>query len=119
MATKDFNTATLTAKFNNYELTTANAVTYAVPASRCAKIQTLSACNRHTSAVTVDIYVVPNGASILARHLIVSAISLAAGETVSFEAVFEGLMLGENDAIQAKASVASVVSIFISCAEGA
>jgi hypothetical protein len=65
VATKDFNTATLTAKLlysgRINTITLAGDSIYAVPSSRCAKLQTLTLCNTNSSATTVDVYVVPSG----------------------------------------------------------
>lgn len=65
MATKDFNTATLTAKVLyagriNTTTLVGDAV-YTVPSNRCAKLQTLTLCNTDSNARTVDVYVVPSG----------------------------------------------------------
>lgn len=120
MATKDFNTATLTAKFTFLEPTTTNDTTlFTVGTNKVFKIQTLTLCNRHTAAITVQVYVVPSGATLNARHKIVNGLILGVSETVSLESIVEGMMLGEGDFISVNASVANVLSVHLSGVEGA
>lgn len=65
MATKDFNTATLTAKVLSAgrinTITNVGDAIYTVPSDRCAKLQTLTLCNTSAGIVNVDVYVVPAG----------------------------------------------------------
>jgi hypothetical protein len=119
MALKDFNTATLKAKLVFLELTTtADTTLYTVPANSCFKAQTLSVSSRSGSPLTLDIYVTPVGSALNARHKVVVALTLQANDTRSFEEIFEGMMLNEGDFISVKASVANVVSCFLTGAEG-
>jgi hypothetical protein len=119
MATKDFNTATLTAKFTFLEPTTTNDTTlFTVGANKTFKIQTLTLCNRHTSAITVQVYVTPSGSALNARHKIVNDLPLGLGESLSLEAICEGMMLGEGDFISVKSSVANVLSVHLTGVEG-
>ena len=120
MATVSFNAATLTAKLTFLELTaTTDTTLYTVGTGKTFKVQTLTLSNRHTSAVNVDVYVAPSGATLNARHKIVVSLPVAVSETVSLNAIVQGLMIGEGDFIAVKASVANVISIHLTGVEGA
>ena len=119
MATKDFNSATLTSKLTFLELTTTSDTTlYTVGTGKTFKVSTLTLCNRHTSAVTVQVHVVPSGATLAARHKIVTGLVVNAGETLSLNALVAAMMLGEGDFISINSSVANVLSVHLSGVEG-
>lgn len=119
MATKDFNTATLTAKYTFLEpTTTADTTLYTVPASSTYKVQSLSLCNRHSTTLRVQVYVIPSGATLNVRHCIVRNLDMAFWETVSLQTIVAGMMLGEGDKISVNASVANVLSVHLSGVEG-
>ena len=122
MATKDFNTATLTAKVFYADRATTSTGTgvlvYNVPADRCAKIQTLSIASTHTVAVTIDVYLVPAGATPGDEHKIVAEYSLGIKDTLSLNDYFAGMMLGEDDEIWVKASVINVTNVLLTGVEG-
>lgn len=122
MATKDFNTATLTAKtlFANTTTTTTGTgdAVYTVPVNRCAKIATMNLCSIHSSNITVDVYVVPSGATPGNQHKVVSARTMMPGETLGLQSLVAGLMLGDSDIIKVKPSVSSVCNVFLSGVEG-
>jgi hypothetical protein len=80
-------------------------------------ITSIILCNTSGSqTVTVTLYAVPNSAgsvgSASATNMIVNALSIPPGETVSLDQ--EKLVLSNNDTIVAVASVGSTVSILIS-----
>jgi len=120
MATISFNAATLTAKLTFLELTaTTDTTLFTVGTGKTYKVQTLTLCNRHTAAITVDVYVTPSGSVLNARHKIVNTMTLAVNETLSLGALVQGMMLGEGDFISVKASVANVLSVHLTGVEGA
>ena len=122
MATPAFNTATLTAKvFKSGAIATTSGTgeaAYSVPASRCAKIQTVSVTSTHGSSVTVDVYVVPNGATAGDEHKVVNGYVLATTDTVSLSQYFAGMMLGEQDVIKVKSSQANGINVVVTGVEG-
>jgi hypothetical protein len=67
-------------------------------------ITSMIACNNSTGAINLSLYAVPNGKNAYNNPecTIVSALSIPAGETVSFDQ--EKLVLGNNDVICAIAS---------------
>ncbi|HAM24195.1 MAG TPA: hypothetical protein DCM51_01350 [Actinobacteria bacterium] len=123
MATKDFNTATLTAKvlYANVLTTTTGTgdAIYTVSANRCAKVQTLTLTSTSGSAINVDVYVVPSGATAGNQHKIVNTYSLASGDSLSLKDYVAGLMLGEGDTIYCKAATGSVINAILTGVEGA
>lgn len=123
MATKDFNTATLTAKVLNAGRVATTTGTgdaiYTVGTGKCAKLQTLTLCSTHSAAVNVDVYVVPSGATAGDQHKIVNTYSLPIGDSISLEGYVEGMMLGDGDSIKVKASVTNVVNAILTGVEGA
>jgi hypothetical protein len=123
MATKDFNTAILTAKVFSAgrvaTITGTGDAIYTVGASKCAKLQSLTLCSTHSAAVNVDVYVVPNGATAGDSHKIVHTYALGAGDSLTLEGYVEGMMLGEGDIIKVKASVTNVVNAILTGVEGA
>jgi hypothetical protein len=63
--------------------TTGATIVYTVPASSAAKIASAVLCNVTASAVTVTVAVVPSGQSVDGTRTILSAYSLAAGDSTS------------------------------------
>lgn len=122
MATKAFNAATLTAKVlasTRLSTTSATAV-YTVGASKCAKVSTGTLCNiSTTAAVTVSLAIMQSGSTDDGTHTVLSAYSLAAGDTLSLSDFISGHMLGEGDFISVTAGTANVLCVVITGAEGA
>jgi hypothetical protein len=88
-----------------------NAV-YTVASNKAVKIGTAALCNVSASAVTISVSVVPSGGTVDGTHKVVSAYSLAAGDTISHEdglAALKGLMLSEGCVISVNAGTASAV----------
>jgi len=123
VATKDFNTATLTAKVlyaNRVATTTGTGdAIYTVGANKCAKLQTLTLCSTSAGFVTMDVYVVPSGATAGDQHKIVHGYVMNAGDSLTLEGYVEGMMLGEGDVIKVKANVTNVVNVILTGVEGA
>lgn len=68
--------------------------------------------NNHSSAVTVQIYIVPSGDSAAADTQIVKDLSIDAGDTYVFDT--EKIILANGDTLQAAASTGSVVTVTVS-----
>lgn len=90
---------------------TASAVTYyPAPAATTSTINNLSLTNTSASPVAVTLYRVPSGGTASAANTILSAFSLAAGQTyVPPQAI--GLQLDPGMTLQALASTAAAVTI--------
>jgi hypothetical protein len=90
---------------------------YVVPANKAIKVASGSLCNTSASTVTVDVSVVPSAGSVDGTHLILKAIPIAVGDTISQEdilAPLKGLMLGQGDKISINASAATAVDFILS-----
>ncbi len=121
MATKAFNSATLTAKvLASQQLTSTSATAvYTVGASKCAKVATGTLCNTSTTAaVTVTLAIVQSGGTADGTHSVLSGYSLAAGDTLALKEFIGGHMLGEGDFISVTAGTANVLDVVITGAEG-
>lgn len=102
---------TVTAKrFINGSLMTAAAVTYyTAPTSTKAVIKALAICNTTGVAITVTIYLVPNGGTATGDNAITAGLSVAANATYTCpEAVNQVLEAGGM--IQAKGANLSIVA---------
>lgn len=93
-------------------LTATAATYYTVPASKTVQIDQASVFNSDASARTVTIYLVPSGGTASAENAIVTALSLAAGETKLVPELNHKLT--EAMTIQALASSANVVALTVS-----
>jgi len=71
-------------------------------------ITTIIVCNTGASAQTVTLYAVPNGSSPGNGTMIVNALSVPAGDTVSFDQ--EKMVLGTGDEIRAICSAAGLTA---------
>jgi hypothetical protein len=86
---------------------------YTVGASKAAKLAKLVVANVSASAVVVSVSIVPSGGTVDGTHKIMSASSLAAGDsTVITEA--ENIWLGAGDFISVNASAATSVNVLAS-----
>ena len=68
--------------------------------------------NPTNNTANLSLYAVPAGATLTANHLIVNAIPITAGETLSLDQ--EKLVLANGDMLYAKSSVASTLVMAIS-----
>jgi hypothetical protein len=92
------------------QLTTSAATYYTAPSGVTATINNLSFTNTSASPVAVTLYRVPSGGSPSAANSIMSAFSLAAGQTyVPPQAI--GLQLSQGMTLQALAGTGAVVTI--------
>jgi hypothetical protein len=92
------------------QLTASAAVYYTAPNGVTSTINNLSLTNTSASPVAVTLYRVASGGSASAANMILSAFSLAAGQTyVPPQAI--GLQLSQGMTLQALASTASAVTI--------
>ncbi len=81
-----------------------------------SKIQNIVFCNTDSSARTITVYLITSGGTAGASNTILSAKSLAAGETYIFDCG-DGIAMANGDFIQGKASVTNVVTHRISLTE--
>lgn len=98
------------------QLTTSAATYYTAPANTKARIDNLTLTNTTASAVTATVHLVASGGSASASNTIVSARSLAPGESyVVPGAINQWILAGGT--IQALASSATAVTIVASGVE--
>ncbi len=81
-----------------------------------AKLMNIVFCNTDSGAQTVTLYLITTGGTAGASNTILSAKSLAAGETYIFDCG-DGIALNNGDFIQGKASLTNVVTHRISLIE--
>jgi len=75
-------------------------------------ITAIMICNTGGASANLTLYAVPSGSSAVAGTMIVNALPIPAGETVSLDQ--EKLVLGSNDTIQGFSSVATTLTFTIS-----
>jgi hypothetical protein len=68
--------------------------------------------NPTANTANLSLYAVPSGVTLTANHLIVNAVPITAGETLSLDQ--EKLVLANGDMLYAKSSVASTLVMAIS-----
>ena len=83
---------------------------YVAPTATQTVIESIKLVNTHSSAITVNIYLLPSGGS--TRRIVSKDLSLAAGYSV--EALDKPVTLSAGDKIQGVASAATVVDYVIS-----
>jgi hypothetical protein len=92
------------------QLTTSAATYYTAGASIRAQIQAMTLTNTTGGAVTATVHLVPSGGSATAANMILSAKSIAAGESYkAIEAIGQWLEAGGT--IQALASAGTSISM--------
>jgi hypothetical protein len=91
---------------------TTDTTVYTVPASSAVKVATFSLTNVTGSAVTVSVSVVPSGGSVDGTHKVLSAYSLAAGDSTKVTEV-EGALLDTGVFISINASAATAINYLI------
>lgn len=92
------------------QLTTSAATYYTVPTNVISTISALSLCNTTAGAVTATVHLVPSGGTATATNMILSARTLAAGESFNvFTAI--GQSMAQAGTIQALASANTSISL--------
>jgi hypothetical protein len=92
------------------QLTTSAATYYTAPTLTTTRITSMTLTNTTAGAVTATVHVVPVGATESASNMVISARSLAAGETYNCpEAV--GKVMAATGTIRALAGAATSISI--------
>jgi hypothetical protein len=86
---------------------TSVATLYTVPSATQSVISTITTTNLTTSAVNIDIYVVPSSGTAGSANAVVFEAPLAASTTQGFTL---GLTMGAADSIQVKTAAASAVT---------
>lgn len=94
------------------QLASGDTAAYTVPASKAAKIATMSLANVSGGAVTVSVSVHPAGSAVDGTHKVVSGYVLAAGDSTSIAEVL-GCWLGAGDFININVSTAAAVDVVI------
>lgn len=100
----------------NALLDTSVTTVYTVAASTTARIDAMALTNNGALAATVSIWLVSSGGGASATTCVMSAQSIAPGQTVLVKGAI-GQVLRQGGTIQAQASVASLVSIYASGVE--
>ena len=99
---------------SNTLVTTSNSVMYA--SSGANAVSTMIVCNYGASTSNLTLFVVPaadvSGTTTQAKHTIISALPIPAGETVSLDQ--EKLVFANGDTLIAIASVGSMLAFTIS-----
>lgn len=110
MATPNLSTITTVTPgiLSSVQLASGDTAVYTVPGSKAAKIGPLILCNTSATAVIVSAGVIPSGGSVDGTHKIVSALSIAGGETVTLDE-FDGQWLGDGDKVNVTAGTAAAV----------
>lgn len=103
---------TVTAKALIQSKQAANSATteYTCPADTKAVIHRFTATNTTGGAVTLTIYIVPNGGSAGATNKVLSALSIAANTTTDITQI-QDHVLDESDFIAVEASAATSITI--------
>lgn len=91
--------------------TTATTV-YTVPASSAVKVASAVLCNVTGSAVTVSVSVVPSGGAVDATRVVVSAYSLAAGDSTTLSELV-GALLDTGALISITASTGAAINYLL------
>lgn len=99
--------------FSGQLSTTSATSVYAVPANKTVKIAHGTICNTSGSAVTVSLSLLKSGDTADGTHQIISAYSLAAGDTLPLKDYVGGAMLAENEAVSVTANTANVVDVVL------
>ena len=94
------------------QLASGDTAVYTVPASKAAKIATMSLTNVSTSAVTVSVSVHPSGSSIDGTHKVVSGYALAANDSITISEVV-GCWLGTGDFLNVNVSAGTSVDVVV------
>lgn len=93
--------------------TTAATAVYTVPANSTVKIATCTVCNTSAGAVTVTVSLLKVADTADTTHRVVSAYTLAAGDTLSLRDYLAGAMLAEGEAVSVTAGTAAVVDVVL------
>lgn len=98
------------------QLTTSAATYYTVPSSTTTVINSVALTNTTAGAVTATVYLVASGGSASASNTVLSARSLAAGETYLVPGC-AGMVLAAAGTLQALASANTSISLMASGTE--
>lgn len=115
MATPNLNSITtvIPKVLASAQLASGDNTVYTVAASKAAKLAKLVLTNTSGSAVTVSASLVPSGGTVDGTHKIVSAYSLAAGDSTVITEV-ENVWIGAGDFISVNTSAATSINVFAS-----
>ena len=115
MATPNLNSITtvIPKVLASAQLASGDTTVYTVGASKAAKLAKLVLTNTSASAVTVSVSVVPSGGTVDGTHKVVSAYSIAAGDSTAITEA-ENIWLGAGDFISVNASAATSINVLAS-----
>lgn len=99
-------------------LTTANVAYYTCPTGLTAVVQKATLCNTTSSAILVNVFLVPTGGSPTTENQILSNYSLAAQTTVSLRDALNGHVIEAGGKLYAAAAVPGGVTLMVSGEEG-
>lgn len=105
--------------FSGQLATTAATSVYTVPVSSTAKIATGVVCNISAAAVTVTVALLKSGDTADGTHRVISAYSLAAGDSLSLTDYIGGAMLAEGESINVTAGTANALDVILTGAVSA
>jgi len=86
---------------------------YTVPADKAVKLAALIVANVTAVPVTVTVSVVPSGGAVDGTHVIVSAATIVANDTLNIDEV-DGVWLGAGDKVAINSSAAASVDSTLS-----
>lgn len=89
---------------------TTSAVTYATATNEKIRIERITLCNTTAGAITATVYLVPSGGSAGATNTVISAKSIAAGETYKCPELI-GAVIETGGTLQALASANTSITI--------
>lgn len=95
------------------QLAAGETTVYTVPANKAAKLAKMVLTNTSALAVVLSVSCVPSGGAVDGTHRIVSAFSLAAGDSIVVDEL-EGVWLGAGDFLSVNASAATAVDVLLS-----
>lgn len=115
MATPNLNsiTSVIPKVLASAQLASGENTVYTVGASKAAKLAKLVLANVSASAVTVSASIVPSGGAVDGTHKVVSAYSLAAGDSTVITET-DNIWLGAGDFISVNASAATAINVLAS-----
>lgn len=93
--------------------TTAATKVYVVPPSASAEIQQGTVCNTSAAAVAVSLSFLRSGDTDGGTHTVISAFSLAPGDTLALRDYLVGARLGAGEAVSVTAGTANVIDVVL------
>lgn len=86
---------------------------FTVPAAESAVVKHAVACNTSGASVTLTVSIVPSGGAADGTHRVLSAMPIAAGDSLPLTDLLGEACLGTGDSIHAQASAATAIDLVI------